>query len=116
MERPPMVRGYTLCKKTGCGKLYVTDNTEGEFKEVFLRLGKPGGCAAAFLQALARVSSFALRAGVPKERIVQACKGIGCPSPMWDGSVQHLSCPDAIAKALEYEDIKPDEEEERGNG
>jgi hypothetical protein len=102
MKRPvDGVRGETPRIKTGCGFLYVTDNTTSEYKEVVFKLGKTGGCAAALLQALAVVTSLALRAGVSKEKIMDKWKGIGCPSPIWDGGVQILSCPDAIAQVLQ---------------
>jgi ribonucleoside-diphosphate reductase alpha chain len=102
MKRPVNgVWGETPRIKTGCGFLYITDNTTSEYQEVFFKLGKTGGCAAALLQALAVVTSLALRAGVPKKKIMDKWKGIGCPNPMWDGPVQILSCPDAIAQALQ---------------
>jgi ribonucleoside-diphosphate reductase alpha chain len=101
MERPAQQKGPTPRKKTGCGYLYLTDCSDAEYKEIFLRLGKTGGCPAAFLQALAKVSSLALRAGVEKKELVRIWKGISCPNPMWDGPVQILSCPDAVAHMLE---------------
>ncbi len=102
MIRPVQTKGPTICKKIGCGKIYVTDCSEGEYKEVFFRPpGKAGGCPAAMLQALAKVASLALRAGVTKDELIRIWKNIGCPHPIWDGPVQMLSCPDAIAKALE---------------
>lgn len=102
--RPTQQKGDTSRKKTGCGYLYLTDHIDAEYPEFFLRLGKTGGCAAAFLTALAKVSSLALRAGVTKEDLIRIWKDIRCPQPMWDGSVQVLSCPDAVAKMLENDD------------
>jgi ribonucleoside-diphosphate reductase alpha chain len=95
--------------KTGCGKIYVTDNTESDYPEIFIQMGKSGGCAQSFCQALARVASFALRtgmrAGVPKEemkgRIIHAWKGIQCPSMAVSDGRKTLSCADAIAQVLE---------------
>jgi ribonucleoside-diphosphate reductase alpha chain len=102
MERPLKNPGETTCITTACGKIYITDCTREAFKEIFVNgPGKGGGCPTAFLHAIARIVSFAVRAGVPTERIIQACKGIRCPSPHWDGPNQILSCPDAIAQALE---------------
>jgi ribonucleoside-diphosphate reductase alpha chain len=98
--RPVQQHGDTPRKKTGCGWLYITDCTTAEYKEVFLRLGKTGGCPAAFLQALAKIISLGLRRKLEKEDVVRMLAGISCPNPMWDGPVQILSCPDAVAKAL----------------
>jgi len=106
MERPQQQTGDTPRKKTGCGYLYLTDLSHTEYPEIFIRLGKTGGCPAAFLSALAKVSSLALRAGVKKEDLVRIWKDIRCPNPMWDGPVHVLSCPDAIAKMLEDSDSK----------
>ncbi|RPI49299.1 MAG: TSCPD domain-containing protein [Deltaproteobacteria bacterium] len=101
--RPQQQEGPTDRKKTGCGYLYLTNNIDTEYPEFFLRLGKQGGCPAAFLSALAKVSSLALRAGVKKEDLIRIWKDIRCPNPMWDGPVQILSCPDAVSKALSEE-------------
>ena len=99
--RPTQQKGDTPRTKTGCGYLYLIDCTDAEYPEFFLRLGKTGGCPAAFLSALAKVSSLALRAGVKKEDLIRIWKDIRCPNPMWDGPVQVLSCPDAVSKMLE---------------
>jgi len=99
-SRPPVQSGPTVRKKTGCGWLYVTDCTGAEYPEIFLRLGKTGGCAAAFLQALAKITSLGMRRKLEKEDVVRMLEGIGCPQPMWDGPVQVMSCPDAVAKVL----------------
>ena len=107
MTRPPSISGHTMIIKTGCGKLYLTENYSDSYQEVFTKLGKSGGCAAAFLDGIGRLISFALNAGVPKDTIIRAFMGIQCPSPMWDGNRQVLSCLDGIARLLKEE--KPDE-------
>ena len=99
-DRPQQQIGDTLRKKTGCGYLYLTDCIDAEYPEIFLRLGKTGGCAAAYLSALAKVSSLALRAGVERADLIRIWQDIRCPNPMWDGPVQIMSCPDAVAKML----------------
>ena len=104
MERPMTLSGHTKRIKTGCGKLYLTSNTCETYSEVFTKLGKSGGCAAAFLDGVGRLISFALNAGVPKETIVRAFVGIQCPTPMWDGARHVLSCLDGIAKLLQEEE------------
>ena len=99
--RPTQQHGDTPRKKTGCGYLYLTDHADSDYPEVLLKLGKTGGCAAAFLQALAKVISLGLRRKLEKEDVIRMLRGIGCPQPIWDGPVQVLSCPDAIAQMLE---------------
>lgn len=109
MARPDRpISGETPRSKTGCGYLYVIDNTKDEYKELFFRLGKPGGCPQCFLQALGMITSIAIRAGVPKEKVIEIFKEIQCPNPMWDGPKHNLSCPDAIAKMLEEADNEPE--------
>ncbi len=100
MDRPQTTYGYTRVIKTGCGKLYLTEASAESYQEVFLRLGKSGGCAASYLDGIGRLITFALNAGVTKDTIIRAFMGIQCPSPMWSEGVQVLSCLDGIAKLL----------------
>ncbi len=100
--RPVAVRGVTRKIGTGCGNLYVTMNEDSSgLFEVFARLGKAGGCADAQLEAIGRLVSIALRSGVELKSIIRQLKGIRCPSPLLARGGPMLSCPDAVAKALE---------------
>ena len=100
--RPVVVKGVTRKVSTGCGNLYVTMNEDEDgLFEVFARLGKAGGCADAQLEAIGRLISLCLRSGVEAEAIVKQLKAIRCPSPLLARGGPILSCPDAVAKALE---------------
>ncbi|MBN2494942.1 MAG: vitamin B12-dependent ribonucleotide reductase [Deltaproteobacteria bacterium] len=100
-ERPEVVRGSTYKMATGCGNLYVTINEDevGIF-ELFTAMGKAGGCAASQNEAIGRLVSLALRAGVDADAIIRQLAGVRCPSPVWKDGEMVLSCADAIARVL----------------
>lgn len=103
--RPKKTTGATIKTKTGCGSLYVTINQDEQgLFEIFTNLGKAGGCPSQS-EATARVLSVALRSGVPTEVLVEQLKGIRCLSTIarrkGNKKIDVLSCPDAIARALE---------------
>lgn len=103
--RPQIVTGTTKAIKTGCGKLYATiSNPTEEYQETFFRLGKCGVCPMSFLDGIGRLISLGLNQSLTKDLIVRAFTGIRCPSSMYDGSVEVLSCCDAIAKLLKEEE------------
>jgi len=101
-KRSKVTSGITEMVTTGCGHLYITVNSDekGIF-EVFSHLGKAGGCAIAQLEAICRLASLALRAGVDANSLVKQLRGIRCPSIAWEEGKAVLSCADAIASILE---------------
>lgn len=101
--RPLVTTGTTTKVLTGCGNLYITINVDdiGTPFEVFIQMGKAGGCAASQLEAVGRLVSLALRSGVENRKIVEQLRGIRCPSPSWEKTGRIFSCADAIARVLE---------------
>lgn len=100
--RPRITTGRTIETRTGCGSLYVTIN-EDEYgiAEVFVQLGKSGGCAASQTEAMGRLLSIALRSWIDPEVLIRQLKNIRCPSPGFDNGEIITSCADGVAKVLE---------------
>lgn len=100
--RPDATAGFTERITTGCGKLYVTLNRDDHgFCEVFVQMGKAGGCGKSQVEASGRLISLALRSGVKIESIIRQLRDICCPISVWQNGCQVLSCSDAIARVLD---------------
>jgi ribonucleoside-diphosphate reductase alpha chain len=103
--RPRVTFGQTSKFRMGCGTLFVTVNRDGEgICEVFANLGKAGGCPSQ-TEATCRAVSTALRSGVDPAVMIDQLHSIKCMSAAVakksNKGVDVLSCPDAIARALQ---------------
>jgi ribonucleoside-diphosphate reductase alpha chain len=99
--RPRTLSGVTKKMQTGHGPMYVTMNDD-EFgpRECFVILGKPGGTAAAFSDALGRMISLAMTHGAQPAEIVHQLRGIQDGHPSGVGPNAVLSVPDGVARSM----------------
>jgi len=103
--RPETTYGQTTRKRIGfCGKLYVTVNKEitpeGEERicEVFTSVGEEG--CPPLSNALAKIISISIRAGVDIDEIVENLREEKCPSCIMHPDTTVLSCTDFIGQEL----------------
>src|SRR4030095_8200913 len=77
-SRPELLRGATRRIETPLGTMYVTitEDDRGQPFEVFMSLGKAGGALMADVEAIGRLISVALRAGIPLTEIHRQLRGI----------------------------------------
>ena len=103
IKRGKILHGTTKVIKLACGNIYVTVNAKtpgGPPVEVFLSMGKAGGCHGSNMAAMGRLLSISLRYGVPAEVLYDQLHRLSCNMVSWDGGVKYLSCADAVAKVL----------------
>ena len=102
-ERPSVMVGKTYRVKTGYGNMYITINNDetGAPFEVFATIGKSGGYFQEESEAICRLISLALRAGVKIEEVISDMKGIRGPMPIITDKGTILSLPDAVGRVLE---------------
>lgn len=96
--------GITYEVQSACGNVYVTCNNfsvtgSGEetklLKEVFIRLGKAGGCAMALCESLGKMISIYLQEGGSIENVIKHLNGVSCHQA---GSAP--SCVSAVATII----------------
>ncbi len=104
-DRPETTYGQTTRKQIGfCGRLYVTVNKEitpeGEEQicEVFTSVGEEG--CPPLSNALAKIISISIRAGVDINEIVEKLREEKCPSCIMHPDTTVLSCTDFIGQEL----------------
>jgi len=100
--RPEVTEGMTKKYNIGgCGKLYVTVNSdEHGICEVFTNTGEEG--CSALSAAIGRLISILIRSGIDINSVQKQVRGIRCVTCIADRSTHVLSCPDAIGKAIEF--------------
>ena len=109
-ERPIKRDGSTVEIKSPHGKFYVTVNFhENKPIEMFFSVGKQGGLINVVIDALARICSKGLQAGMDMEWIIDTLEGLKGDQPFWfkiaDGEEkmeQAQSIIDALSKVLLY--------------
>jgi len=102
-SRPELLRGTTRRLDSTLGKMYVTitEDEKGQPFEIFISLGKAGAPIMAAVEAIGRLISLSLRAGVPIRDIHQQLRGISSDRPVGLGQNIVKSVPDAIGVAIE---------------
>jgi len=101
-KRPEITIGKTIKVPVGnCGHLYVTVNSDEKGPcEVFVKLGKSGGCVSSHAESLGRIISAALRSGVDVTELIEQLKNIRCSKVTFHNGTTIKSCSDGIAYAL----------------
>ena len=91
----------TTCVPTAYGKLYITIAEEdGKPRHVFCTIGKSGRSIMAKAEAVGRLTSLALRNGIPVEKVVAQIIDISGEEPLaWKNTIIK-SIPDAVGKVL----------------
>ena len=102
-SRPDLLKGATRRVETPLGTMYVniTEDDKGQPFEVFISLGKAGGALMADVEAIGRLSSLALRSGIPLREVYRQLRGISSDRVVGLGPNKVLSVPDAIGIAIE---------------
>jgi len=102
--RPNALDGFTVKFRMACGGVYMTLNSDsGRLRELFIRVGKAGGCQGNLTQGLARTISISLQAGIGPEKLGRTLIGMQCDGAQ-PGSAEDPnrlnSCLDGLGRLL----------------
>ena len=103
IDKRPKVIGTTEKVKTAHGNIFVTANKRVDNDlpyEVFAELAKNGSVNKSYAEALGRMTSLSLQAGIPVDLIIEQLKGITDEVFFYEGRKIH-SGPDGIAQIME---------------
>ena len=112
ITRPDKLSGTTYRVPTNESTMFITVNYKnGSPIELFTTIGKAGGNAGAWTEAISRLISLALQSNVDAHDIANQLVGINSGTPFYYDSVPYLSIPDAIGKTIikSYNDKEIDE-------
>lgn len=86
----------TIKKKCNCGSVYITVGIDANKfpRKTMTRVGKSGGCGAAFTESIGRLITRALEHGDNPREIANSLSGVKCSQG------GKPSCPDCIAQAM----------------
>ena len=91
-------RGFTVARRSNCGKIFTTINISHETNmpaNVLVRFGKAGGCGSALADGIATLLSLGLKSGLDPREAIKAISGIGC----YLGS---CTCLNAVAESIGF--------------
>lgn len=118
-RRPEILGGRTRKIASPVGEMYVTVNQDDDGRpyEVFVAIGKAGGTAQSFGEAVGRLVSLCLRSGIGVADVYKQLRGISCDRAVGFGNNRVLSGPDAVAIVLaDYMDEEVSVEKEEFAG
>ncbi len=110
-QRPNELPSRTVKVPTGYGNLYITIiELDGKPFKVLCTIGKSGGSIMAKAEVTGRLTSLALRSGVPLRKIIDELIDIsGDHQRAWRKTLIK-SIPDAVGKVLEKLYIEGDKD------
>ena len=98
---PDCLEGHTSRARTGCGKIYLTQNYyKDKLKEVFLTFGRSGGCKKAFMEVIGRLISTGLKYGITPKELAKQLKGVKCSHPFYKDKKKYESCLDMVGQMI----------------